>query len=239
MSFYPSISGVVELRELSPTVLKWVQSQLNLGGYGAGQVDGIFGPKTAKAFADFKDDNYLAYPELISNATLQMLSEIKPKEEISEQKDNLNQKPLANGGSKSGPSATLPLVGLVYSNEWILPGTYITWGEMTKNLTRRPTQIAEVKNIQSTARTFGVIRERFGSPLAVTSGYRPAHLGIGAKRSQHIPGKAADIYPINGNFSRLLEIIKQEPTVKGIGLGQAKGFLHIDIRPGNRVIFRY
>jgi peptidoglycan hydrolase-like protein with peptidoglycan-binding domain len=239
MSFHPSISGVVELKELDSTVLKWVQSQLNLGGYDVGKVDGLFGPKTAKAFAEFKKDNYLTYPELISNATLAMLMELKPREEISEQKENLNQKPLANGGSKSGSSTTLPVVGLVYSNEWILPGTFITWGEMTKNLTRRPTQAAEINNIHNMARTFGVIREKFGSPLGVTSGYRPAHLGIGVRGSQHIPGRAVDIYPLNGNFSRLLEVIKQEPTVKGIGLGQAKGFLHVDIRPGSRVIFRY
>lgn len=239
MSYVPSISGVLKLSELNSHVLKWIQVQLNKGGYDCGKEDGLYGPKTAKAFANFKEDFYLAYPDLISNATLELLASMGSKGSVSEQGQGLNQKPLINAGSKTGQSANLPSVGLVYANEWILPGCYITWGEMTKNLSRKPVQIAEVQNIQNVARAFGRIRTKFGSAIGVTSGYRPAHLGIGVPNSQHIPGRAADIYPLNGNFSKLLEVIKSEPAIKGIGLGQAKGFLHIDLRPGNRVIFKY
>lgn len=239
MSFIPSISGVVNLSELGSHVLKWIQRQLNKGGYNSGKEDGVYGPITAKAFASFKEDFYLAYPDLISNATLEILANMGAKGSTSEQEQGLDQKPLINAGSKTGQSATLPSVGLVYSNEWILPNSFMTWGEMTKNLSRKPVNPAEVKNIQNVAKVFGGVRAKFGSAIGVTSGYRPAHLGIGVPNSQHIPGRAADIYPLNGNFSKLLEIIKAEPAIKGIGLGQAKGFLHIDLRPGSRVIFKY
>jgi len=239
MSYVPSISGVLKLSELNSQVLKWIQVQLNKGGYDIGKEDGTYGPKTAKAFANFKEDFYLTYPDLISNATLEFLASMGTKGSVSEQGQRLNQKPLINAGSKTGQSAYLPSVGLVYANEWILPGSYITWGEMTKNLSRKPVQIAEIQNIQNVAKAFGKIRQKFGSPIGVTSGYRPAHLGIGVPNSQHIPGRAVDIYPLNGNFPKLLEIIKAEPAISGIGLGQAKGFLHMDLRPGNRVIFKY
>jgi peptidoglycan hydrolase-like protein with peptidoglycan-binding domain len=239
MSFIPSVSGNQKLSEVSPPVLKWIQNQLSLGGYDVGVVDGVYGPKTAKAFSEFKKDFYLGFPDLVGKSTLDALFQLKKSEETSEQDLGLNQKPLPNAGSRTGNSATLPVVGLVYSNEWILPGSYMTWGEMTKNLKRIPLKESEVRNIQRVAETFGKIRSKFNSPIGITSGFRPAHLKIGVANSQHIPGKAADIYPLNGNFSSLLTIIKGEPSVKGIGLGQAKGFLHMDIRNSSRVIFKY
>jgi len=235
----PVLSVPRNIDELEANIIQWIQTQLKLGGYLNGPADGICGPETLAALAKFKADQYLEHPKGIGQTTLNLLAELSPPGTLSEQTQGLNQQPLANAGSKTGASATLPTVGLIYANEWILPNSYLTWGEMTKNLTRLPTQASEVKNIQETAKVFGRIRTRFGSSIGVTSGFRPAHLGIGVRNSQHIPGRAADIYPLNGNFATLLNVLKDEPVVKGIGLGQARGFLHMDIRPTSRVIFPY
>lgn len=235
----PTLTVPRNIDELEPNIVRWVQTQLKVGGYLDGAIDGICGPKTLAALAKFKADQHLEYPKGIGQTTLNLLAQLSAPGTLSEQAEGLNQQPLVNAGSKSGASATLPTVGLVYANEWILPDSYLTWGEMTKNLTRRPTQASEVKNIQDVAKVFGRIRVKFGSSIGVTSGFRPAHLRIGVPNSQHIPGRAADIYPLNGNFATLLTVFKDEPAVKGIGLGQAKGFLHMDIRPAPRVIFRY
>ncbi len=235
----PTLTVPRNIDELEPNIIKWIQTQLKLGGYLEGAADGVCGPQTFAALAKFKADQNLEYPKGVGQTTLNLLAQLSAPEATSEQGEGLNQKPNVNAGAKSGPSATLPSVGLVYANEWILPNSYLTWGEMTKGLTRLPTQASEVKNIQETAKVFGRVRTKFGSSIGVTSGFRPAHLRIGVSNSQHIPGRAADIYPLNGNFATLLNVLKDEPAVKGIGLGQAKGFLHMDIRPAPRVIFRY
>lgn len=235
----PILAVPRNIDELEPNIIRWVQTQLKVGGYLNGPVDGICGPQTLAALAQFKSDQHLEYPRGVGQTTLNLLAQLSTPGQVSEQLEGLNQKPLANAGSKSGASANLPTVGLVYANEWILPDAYLTWGEMTKGLTRIPTQASEVANIQAMAKVFGQIRAKFGSPIGVTSGFRPAHLRIGVPNSQHIPGRAADIYPLNGNFAALLTLLKHESAVKGIGLGQAKGFLHVDIRPASRVIFRY
>jgi peptidoglycan hydrolase-like protein with peptidoglycan-binding domain len=235
----PTLTVPRNIDQLEPNIIRWIQTQLKGGGYLDGPIDGICGPQTFAALAKFKADQNLEYPKGVGQTTLNLLAQLSPPGTVSEQPQGLNQAPMPNAGSKTGAAATLPTVGLVYANEWILPNSYLTWGEMTKNLSRRPTQASEIRNIQETARVFGRIRTKFGSSIGVTSGFRPAHLGIGVRNSQHIPGRAADIYPLNGNFATLLNVLKAEPAVKGIGLGQARGFLHMDIRPASRVIFRY
>ena len=235
----PTLTVPRDISELDPPIIRWIQTQLKIGGYLDGEADGICGPLTLAALAKFKEDHYLEHPRTIGQTTLNLLAQLSSPGRVSEQEQGLTQKPLANAGAKSGPSWTLPTVGLVFANEWILPNSYLTWGEMTKNLTRIPTHASEVQNIQNMARVFGLVRRDFGSAIGVTSGFRPAHLRIGVANSQHIPGRAVDIYPLNGDFATLLSVLKAEPAVKGIGLGQAKGFLHADIRPAPRVVFRY
>jgi hypothetical protein len=235
----PTLTVPRNIDDLEANIVKWIQSQLKVGGYLDGDADGICGPKTLDALARFKTENYLEYPRGIGQTTLNLLAQLAAPDQISEQLDGLNQKPMAGAGSKTGASAQLPVVGLVFANEWIGPNTYLTWGEMTKGLTRKPTTAAEVENIQQMAKVFGRVRAKFGSAIGITSGFRPAHLRIGVANSQHIPGRAMDFYPLNGNFASLLALMKEEPAIRGIGLGQAKGFLHGDIRPASRVIFRY
>ncbi|TVQ12108.1 MAG: peptidase M15 [Leptolyngbya sp. DLM2.Bin27] len=238
----PVLDKTVELSELEDRTVRWIQSRLTVGGYlEANQVDGIPGPKTHKALAEFKADLWLEYPSLVGTSTISALAELGERQAVTEQPEGLNQKPLVESGRKEGRAVVLPLVGQVFQHEYIVPDVPLTWDEMTKGLDPRriPNTVGRVQNIQRLAKVFGRVRSRFGSPIAVTSGYRPAELKIGVPNSQHIHGLAMDVYPLNRDFQKLLQIIKEEPAITGIGLGQRKGFLHIDIRPTSRVVFPY
>lgn len=249
----PVLDRAFELSELEDKMVRWIQSRLIVGGYlEANQVDGIPGPKTHKALADFKAALWLEYPSLVGTSTISALAELGERQGVTEQPENLNQQVNPSAGRREGRSAELPLVGLVFEHEYIVPGVPLTWGEMTKGLSPQRLPNAEarnagsdaaakehVRNLQELARVFGRVRATFGSPIAINSGYRPAALRIGKPNSQHIYGKAMDICPLNRDFRRLLAIIKQERSIKGIGLGQDRRFLHIDTRSGNRVVFPY
>lgn len=56
-----------------------------------------------------------------------------------------------------------------------------------------------------------IIREKWGGPIIVTSGYRPPKLnkavGSTAKNSAHLVGLAADFHPKNGNIIDLAKLI--------------------------------
>jgi uncharacterized protein YcbK (DUF882 family) len=73
------------------------------------------------------------------------------------------------------------------------------------------------------------VREEFGKPITVTSGYRcekrNKEIG-GALKSQHILGKAADIK--GDDLDKLYEIC--EKHFKAVGDGRPKGFVHVDTR---------
>lgn len=253
----PLIATTVPLKDVDQDTAKWVQTQLVMAGYlppddrdrdgVADNIDGLIGDRTLKAFAEFKQDFYLEYPDLLGASTIDWLANAEPKQvaegDDAPTADDQTAPTTVNSdaGSKTGASATLPKVGLVYENEFVVPDTYITWGEMTKGLKRVPIATAEfgsaesvVLNMIELAKVFGKVRTKFGSPIAVTSGYRPPTLNIGARQSQHKYGRGLDLRPLNGDFETLLDAIKAVPEVKKIGLaGPKKGrFWHMDIRPG-------
>jgi Peptidase M15/Putative peptidoglycan binding domain len=238
----PNVAQAIEIAKLARDEIQWVQAALKKGEYYAGVVDGIVGQKTEKAIAEFKEDQYLQFPTLIGQSTVMALKELVEPDPVSEQVLRLSQKPLIGAGTKTGTQASIPVAGLIHANQWIdneAPG--VTWGEFTKGLQRLPKTPDLVRNAIRFARVFSLVRSKFGSPLAITSGYRPPDVNRaigGAKLSQHLNGWAADIYPLNGDFAKLLEILKATHQVGGIGLGQAKGFLHMDLRP-TRVIWKY
>ena len=56
------------------------------------------------------------------------------------------------------------------------------------------------------------LREAFGSPIKVTSGYRSYLLNKmvgGVKNSQHMSGKAADIVPIGKSFDEFVKFVEE------------------------------
>lgn len=55
-----------------------------------------------------------------------------------------------------------------------------------------------------------IIREKWGSAIKITSGWRPPRLNAavkGARNSQHLTGQACDFVPVNGNIMDLAAMI--------------------------------
>lgn len=84
------------------------------------------------------------------------------------------------------------------------------------------------------------IREHFNKPITITSGYRTAahnkSVG-GAKSSQHLLGKAADIQVADTTVEAVSAYAESlMPDWGGVGrypvkAGRAKGWVHVDTRP--------
>ena len=76
------------------------------------------------------------------------------------------------------------------------------------------------------------IRDHYGKPITINSAYRtPAYnkkVG-GAKYSQHVRGKAADIV-ISGVTP--YEVAKYAESLGAGGIGLYNNFTHVDVRPG-------
>ena len=78
------------------------------------------------------------------------------------------------------------------------------------------------------------IREHFGKPVTITSGYRTARHNAavgGAAFSQHCYGRAADIRVKEVAVDTLADYAETLlPGTGGIGRYPAKGFVHVDVR---------
>ena len=76
------------------------------------------------------------------------------------------------------------------------------------------------------------IREHFGKPITITSGYRTA-----AKSSQHLLGRAADIQVAGVSVEDVAAYAESLlPGWGGVGrypvkAGRTKGWVHVDTRP--------
>lgn len=84
------------------------------------------------------------------------------------------------------------------------------------------------------------IRDRYGKPLTISSGYRcKSHNKTvgGAPRSLHMRGKAADIvWPKGGRERKILLCCAIAAGAKGLGISSK--FLHIDNRTSS-TLFTY
>lgn len=76
------------IKELTSPELKELQQLLNNWGYGLA-VDGIYGPKTEKAFRDFKKQNKLTEPYLFGQTTLIYLLKNPTKKRVNQEGLNL------------------------------------------------------------------------------------------------------------------------------------------------------
>ena len=84
------------------------------------------------------------------------------------------------------------------------------------------------------------IREHFNKPITITSGYRTAAHNAavgGAKSSQHLLGRAADIQVADTTVEAVAAYAESlMPDWGGVGrypvkAGRAKGWVHVDTRP--------
>jgi len=245
----PQLPKAIFLKDADAATVRWVQNQLAIAGYlEQNGVDGKVGSKTLAALAEFKEEFYLEYPAAIGPSTIDILENVEPKHPVDDQIEVVATKVNVDAGKKTGKTATLPVVGLVYENEFVFPNTFITWGEMTRGFTRLPVGHRDfgspeqvVNNMIALAKVFGTVRTKFGSPIGINSAYRPPNLGVGARMSQHKYGRALDVRPMNGDYRKLLEVIQSIPEIKGVGIaGPRRGFWHMDIRPSkSRVSFTY
>lgn len=97
-----------------------------------------------------------------------------------------------------------------------------------------------LSNLQELAKNLQALRDYLGCPLKINSGYRsPAHnkaIG-GAKASQHLLGKAADIscnkYTPDQVHAAILYLIREGKMHNG-GVGRYNSFNHYDIGRSRR-----
>ena len=114
---------------------------------------------------------------------------------------------------------------------------YFTVREVTNGESQRiPTDNKIKQNIFTLAKELDKVREAWGSPIIVTSWYRPSNVNRaigGATNSQHISGRAADIKPQKGDLFKFQSWLDNGLwSSKALGYGAKKGFVHVDLRSG-------
>lgn len=221
-----------------PALVKEIQELLKIQNLYTGEVDGLIGNKTIAAFVQFKQNLELSHLNFLGPTTAASLLELAECHKVSEQDASVSIPKPKNKGN----SLRLPNGVIVFENHLIINDIPLTWGEVTKGCSRIPENSDVVANIVEIASVFGVIREKYGSAIVINSGYRTAAVNRqvgGARFSQHVRGAALDICPSDGDFKKLYQICRETSQVTGLGDGRHRGFVHIDCRPGGRVVFNY
>lgn len=103
-----------------------------------------------------------------------------------------------------------------------------------KDGSKMPSEV--LLNIVKLADQLQILRDFIGRPIKINSAYRsPSHNKMvgGAKNSQHLLGKAADIR-VDGVSPRelhgIIEELIKDGRMKEGGLGRYNSFVHYDIR---------
>ena len=119
---------------------------------------------------------------------------------------------------------------------------YFSLSELTQSATATAHSIANVptaeavKNLETLIYcVLDPVREAWGAPIIVSSGYRSKALNArvgGVEGSFHTRGMAADIYAKNGYTERLYELIQHLFVQRKIGITEcyydhARGYIHI------------
>jgi hypothetical protein len=133
-----------------------------------------------------------------------------------------------------GKAIVIAGIGIYHTDQPILNGGSFTWGEATHEGQRIPTA-NHYTNIVALATQLEKARKQIGRPFRVTSWYCPnpwnARAG-GAKRSQHLEGRAADVV-VDGLMGRDLGRMVSDWWPGGLGIypGNRQHILHLDVGP--------
>lgn len=121
-------------------------------------------------------------------------------------------------------------------------GRYFTLDEFVRSATATAHGIANVptaeavKNLERlVSRVLDPLREAWGSPIIVTSGYRCEELNArvgGVKTSYHLRGMAADIRPKNGFLYELYAFVERmfvdnKMPITECYIDHQRGYIHI------------
>ena len=115
---------------------------------------------------------------------------------------------------------------------------FITVGELLSyDKRRRPAEGSkEEEELFYISGQYSLIREAWGGPLGVTSGFRPEPINTrlgGRPGSYHAKGMALDIYPVGESCSVFYKWLAKRWS-GGLGDGCHKGFVHIDTRSNGK-----
>ncbi len=127
---------------------------------------------------------------------------------------------------------------------------YVTYAEVTKSNQATALKLANIPNAEQLnnlrlvcAKIFDPLREHFGKPIGISSGFRSVELNAkigGSKSSQHCQGKALDIDgDIFGVISNKLifEYIRKSCTFDQLiwefGSENAPDWVHVSYNEGN------
>ena len=123
------------------------------------------------------------------------------------------------------------------------PSPHLSWSELgCKDGTPYPQRFIDDGRIAILAREFERVRIQVGQPIVIGSAYRtPTYnkkIG-GAPKSQHVEGRALDLYPPKGMTVEALysvvHAIAKDDASAICGLGKYPTFVHMDVRPSNRL----
>jgi peptidoglycan hydrolase-like protein with peptidoglycan-binding domain len=228
-------NGAVNLDALSMFAVAELQTLLHKAGFKQLKSDGLMGPKTAEAFANFKKTVWLSNPTQISTSSLQTLVE-----EASDRAKGIT--PFDKPASKRlhQISKMLPSGGAVYVESAVVLGGHFSWGEFTKNGVRWPRSVEVENRIKAIALQLETVREKLGNrQITITSGYRPNNDPVlgdvnksvgGVRYSRHIVGDAVDIQVVGMSVSEVFRKLKPW-WPGGIAPSYRGGFVHLDLGP--------
>lgn len=123
------------------------------------------------------------------------------------------------------------------------PSPHLSWKELScKDGTAYPKKWRKDR-ASLLAQAFEEVRTAVGHPLRVVSAYRTPEWNRkvgGAKRSQHVEGRALDLLPPKDwtleNFYRVVHAVAMGESSPIYGLGKYPTFVHIDVRPSWRLV---